>query len=87
MREGVWTRGEFTELEAWVAGRSRTVVVTREAIEQYLALRAGEAAGMSADERRRFVSGNVALVVAAANRKADATDLGVGPITLSGGEL
>lgn len=87
MRDGVWTRGEDTEFEAWIDGGSRTIAVTREAIEHYLALRAEEAAAMSADERRRFVRENISLAVAAASRKANTADTGAQPLTLLGGEL
>jgi len=69
MRDGVWTRGENTELEVWIAGQARSVVVTPEAIAHYLALTPDEAATMGAEERRRFVGDNISLVTAAANRK------------------
>jgi hypothetical protein len=87
MRDGVWTRGEITELDAWISGESRTVAVTREAIENYLAVSPEEAAAMSADERRRFVRNNISLVVAAANRKAHASDHAADAITIRRGEL
>jgi hypothetical protein len=71
MREGVWTHGEDTGFEAWVGEKSRKVIVTREAIEDYLRLDPVRAAAMSAEERRVFVIDNLAVVIAAANRKTD----------------
>lgn len=58
MREGVWTHGEDTGFEAWVGEKSREVIVTREAIEDYLRLDPVRAAAMSAEERRVFVLDN-----------------------------
>jgi hypothetical protein len=74
MREGVWTHGGDTGFEAWVGDQSRKVIVTREAIEDYLRLDSVRAAAMSAEERRRFVIDNLAIVIAAANRKTDSAD-------------
>jgi hypothetical protein len=74
MREGVWTHGEDTGFEAWVAEKSRKVIVTREAIEDYLRLDPVRAAAMSAEERRHFVIENLAIMIAAANRKTNPED-------------
>jgi hypothetical protein len=87
MPDGVWTRGENTQLEAWIAGESRTIIVTREAIEDYLRLGPEEAAAMSAEDRRRFVIANLPLVIAAANRKIDPIDRAADLITIRTGEL
>ncbi|MEA3057462.1 MAG: hypothetical protein QOF34_277 [Sphingomonadales bacterium] len=74
MTEGVWTHGGDTGFEAWVGERSRKVIVTREAIEDHLRLDPVAAAAMSAEDRRRFVIDNLAIVIAAANRKTDPAD-------------
>jgi hypothetical protein len=74
MPDGVWTHGDDTAFEAWVAERSRRVVVTREAIEEYLQLDPQRAAAMFAEERRNFVTDNLPLVIAAADRKTDPSD-------------
>ena len=74
MPDGVWTRGDDTAFEAWVAERSRRVVVTREAIEEYLQLDPQRAAAMSAEKRRNFVIDNLPIVIAAANRKTGPSD-------------
>ena len=74
MPEGVWTHGDDTTFEAWVGDRSRRVVVTREAIEDYLQLDRERAAAMSAEERRNFVADKLSIVIAAANRKIDPLD-------------
>jgi hypothetical protein len=87
MRDGVWTRGENTELEVWIGGQARAVVVTSEAIEHYLALTPEEAAIMSANERRKFVRDNISVVVAAANRNILANVDSLDMITIRSGEL
>lgn len=74
MREGVWTHGDDTGFEAWVGEKSRKVIVTREAIEDYLRLDPVRAAAMSAEERRLFVIDNLAVMIAAANKKTDPAD-------------
>ena len=87
MREGVWTHGRDTSLQAWIAGESRTIVVTTEAIETYLKLGPAKAIDMTADERRKFVEGHLALVIAAANRKAEPSDHAAEPVIIRRGEL
>lgn len=87
MRGGVWTHGQNTEFEAWIAGESRTVVVTRAAIETYLGLSPERAAAMSPEERVDFVSDNLPLFIAAANRKADAKDRAEDLITIRQGDV
>jgi hypothetical protein len=87
MREGVWTHGENTEFEAWVAGESRTIVVTREAIEDYLRLSPEAAAAMPARERADFVRQNLAAVIVAATRKIDPSEQEVEIITLRSSDL
>lgn len=74
MREGVWTHGEDTGFEAWVAEKSRKVIVTRQAIEDYLGLDPVRAAALSHEARRDFVIDNLALIIAAANRKTNPSD-------------
>jgi hypothetical protein len=87
MREGVWTRGRDTALQAWISGESRTIVVTPEAIEEYLKLGPARAADITAEERRKFVEGRLALVIAAANRKAETSDHPAEPVMIRRGEL
>jgi hypothetical protein len=87
VREGVWTHGRDTSLQAWIAGESRTIVVTADAIEDYLKLGPAEAADMSALERRRFIERNIALVIDAANRKAQQSDHPAEPVIIRKGEL
>ena len=87
MRDGVWSRGDNTELEVWIAGQARSVVVTSEAIAHYLALTPDEAAVMGAEERRRFVRDNISLVAASANSKVKRKDGAAASITIHSGEL
>jgi hypothetical protein len=87
MRDGVWSRGDNTELEVWIAGQARSVVVTSEAIAHYLALTPEEAAAMDAEERRRFVRDNISLVAASANSKVKREDGAPASITIHSGEL
>jgi hypothetical protein len=83
----VWTQGANTELEAWVAAKSRKVIVTREAIEDYLRLDRAAAEAMTAQDRRNFVRDNLPLVIAAANRKTDAAAPVTQAVTIGAGEL
>jgi hypothetical protein len=87
MRQGVWTRGTNTETDAWIAGESRTIVVTKEAIEAYLHLSVRSAAAMTAEQRRHFVEARLPMVISAATRKASATDHAGDSITIRRGEL
>ncbi|MEP6982252.1 MAG: hypothetical protein ABI853_01230 [Sphingomicrobium sp.] len=83
----MWTHGHNTEFEARIAGESRTIVVTSEAIEDYLALDPDGAASMSPEERVNFVSDNLPLFIAAANRKIDPIDRAADLITIRTGEI
>jgi hypothetical protein len=87
MTDRVWTEGSRTKLEGWIAGESRTIVVTREAVETYLGLGPARAAAMTAEDRREFVEDHVALVIAAAARKVDPSDRATDLVTIRGGEL
>ena len=87
MREGVWTHGQDTTLQAWIAGESRTIAVTREAIEDYLKLDPERAGDMTAEQRSSFVRENVALVIAAAHRKAEQGDHAEDVLVIRRGEL
>jgi len=87
MREGVWTHGENTELEAWVGGQTRKIAVTRGAIEDYLGLEPEKAAGMSAEARCKFVRDHLRTVIAAAKRKMEPTDHAADLVTVRRGEL
>jgi hypothetical protein len=87
MREGVWTHGTDTALQAWIAGESRTVVVTREAIEDFLKLGPKEAGDMTAEHRSSFVREHLAMVIASANRKAERSDHAEDLVVIRTGEL
>jgi hypothetical protein len=87
MRLGVWTHGQNTEFEAWVAGERRTVIVTREAIGDYLQLSPEQAVAITAAERAAFVRDNLAVVIAAATRKIDPSEQEVERITLRSSDL
>jgi hypothetical protein len=87
MRDGVWTHGSDTALQAWIAGASRTIVVTREAIEDHLALAPQQAAEMTAAQRCEFVTDHLAQVIAAADRKAVRSDHPADPVMIRTGEL
>lgn len=87
MRDGVWTHGENAELEAWIAGESRKVAVTREAIEDDLGLSPDKAAAIPAEDRCKFVRDHLATVLAAANRKIDPIDRAADLVVIRTGEL
>ena len=83
----IWTNGGNTELEAWVAGESRRVIVTREAIDGYLRLDPHEAVPMSAADRREFVRLHLREIIEAANRKLAATSETAHIVKIQSGEL
>jgi cobyrinic acid a,c-diamide synthase len=83
----VWTNGDNTELEAWIADESRVISVTRQAIEEYLRLEPEVAAVMPPGERLNFVREHLGLVMAAASRKSDPLDTEQDVVTIRSGEL
>ena len=87
MREGVWTHGQNTELQAWIGGESRQIAVTRAAIESYLDLKPDRAAAMSAEARCQFVRDHLGTVIAAAKRKMEPSDRAAEVVTIRAGEL
>ncbi|MGZ2412272.1 hypothetical protein ACUXST_001693 [Sphingomonas sp. F9_3S_D5_B_2] len=87
MRDGVWAHGEYTEFEAWIAGESRKIAVTRQAIDTYLSLTPDQSAVVTAEQRCAFVRDNLALVIAAANRKIDPSDPAADTVTIRGSDL
>ncbi len=64
--DAVRTSADRTLVDMWIDGKSRTVSVTRTAIETHLRLAPERAAAMSDEDRREFVRGNLKLVQSAA---------------------
>ena len=83
----IWTHGGNTELEAWIAGESRRVIVRKEAIDGYLRLDPNEGAAMSAADRREFVRLHLREIIGAANRKLAATSETAHIVKIESGDL
>jgi hypothetical protein len=64
--DSVRTMGDSTLVDLWIEGKFRAIIISRQAIEAYLQLPAGDAAGMSETDRREFVRTHLGLVVTAA---------------------
>jgi hypothetical protein len=64
--DAVRTSADRTLVDMWIDGKSRTVSVSRAAIEAHLRLSPERAASMSDEDRREFVRGNLRLVQSAA---------------------
>ena len=64
--DSVRTMGDSVLVDLWIKGKFRAITVSRQAIEAYLQLGAGDAAGMTENDRREFVRTHLSLVVTAA---------------------
>ena len=83
----IWTHGGNTELEAWIGGESRRVIVTGAAIDAYLRSHPNEAVATSAADRREFVRLHLREIIEAANRKLAATSETAHIVKIQSGEL
>jgi len=63
--DSVRTMGDSTLVDLWIEGKFRAISISRQAIEAYLRLPAGDAS-MSETDRREFVRTHLGLVVTAA---------------------
>jgi hypothetical protein len=86
--DAVRTSGDQTLVDMWNEGKSRTVSISRAAIEAHLQLNPDRAAAMTDDDRREFVRGNLKLLATAASeivqsgdRDATTVDIDVGQFT------
>ena len=86
--DAVRTSADRTLVDMWIDGKSRTVSISRAAIEAHLQLSPDRAASMTDEDRREFVRGNLKLlataaseIVQAGNRDAAAVDIDVGQFT------
>jgi hypothetical protein len=85
--DAVRTSGDRTLVDMWIDGKSRTVSVTRAAIEAHLRVAPDRAASMTDDDRREFVRGNLKLVATAATELVRATDPDALRVELDAGQL
>jgi len=67
--DSVRTMGDSVLVDLWIEGKFRAITVSRQAIEAYLQLGAGEAAAMGENDRREFVRTHLSLVVKAATAR------------------
>ena len=86
--DAVRTSGDQTLVDMWIDGKSRTVSISRAAIEAHLQLNPDRAAVMTDEDRREFVRGNLKLLATAASeivqsgdRDATTVDIDVGQFT------
>jgi hypothetical protein len=86
--DAVRTSADRTLVDMWIDGKSRTVSISRAAIEAHLRLTPDRAASMTDEDRREFVRGNLKLLATAASelvRQGDANaitvDIDVGQFT------
>ena len=67
--DSVRAMGDSVLVDLWIQGKFRAITVSRQAIEAYLQLGAGDAAAMSENDRREFVRTHLSLVVGAATAR------------------
>src|SRR6185369_4177919 len=86
--DAVRTSADRTLVDMWIDGKSRTVSISRAAIEAHLRLTPDRAAAMTDEDRREFVRGNLKLIATAASElvrqgdgNATAVDIDVGQFT------
>jgi hypothetical protein len=72
--DSVRTSGENTLIDVWIAGKMRSIAVSREAIAGFLQLPPDRAAALSDEDRREFVRTHLSLVVSEANHRLRDTD-------------
>jgi len=71
--DSVRTSGDSALVDMWIAGKLRSIVVSRGAIEAFLQLRPDKAAAMTDDDRREFVRTHLGEVITAATSKLHRT--------------
>jgi hypothetical protein len=65
----VRTLGDSTLVDVWIQGKSRSITISRPAIEAYLELSQEDSQAMTETERCEFVRTHLALVVSAASAR------------------
>jgi hypothetical protein len=65
----VRTMGDSTLVDVWIQGKSRSITISRQAIEAYLQLSTQEAEAMTEADRSEFVRKHLSLVVGAASAR------------------
>ena len=86
--DAVRTSADRTLVDMWIDGKSRTVSISRAAIESHLRLTPDRAAAMTDEDRREFVRGNLKLLATAASElvrqgdgNATTVDIDIGQFT------
>jgi hypothetical protein len=85
--DAVRTSGDTTLVDMWIGGKSRTVSVTKAAIEAHLRLSPERAEQMSADDRCEFVRANLRLLAATATDIVCQGDPNVTAVVIDAGHL
>ena len=83
--DSVRTSGETTLLDMWIAGKLRSISVSRAAVEAWLQLPPGRST--TDDERREFVRTHLGEVVTVATQKLERTDPAAGAISIDAADL
>ena len=85
--DAVRTSADRTLVDMWIDGKSRTVSISRAAIEAHLRLTPERAAAMSDEDRREFVRANLKLLASAATELVRANDPNASTVDIDVGEF
>ena len=85
--DSVRTIGDCTFVDVWIAGKLRSISVTREAVEAFLRGASEPASSPSDAERSEFVRTHLGLVTTAAARKLRDADPAADAVTIDGADL
>jgi len=85
--DAVRTSADRTLVDMWIDGKSRTVSISRAAIEAHLRLTPERAADMSDEDRREFVRANLKLLATAASELVRAGDANASAVDIDVGEF
>jgi len=85
--DAVRTSADRTLVEMWIDGKSRTVSISRAAIEAHLRLTPDRAAAMTDEDCREFVRGNLKLLASAATELVRANDPNALAVDIDVGEF
>jgi hypothetical protein len=85
--DAVRTSADRTLVDMWIDGKSRTVSISRAAIEAHLRLTPDRAAAMTDEDRREFVRANLKLLATAASELVRAGDANASAVDIDVGEF
>ena len=85
--DAVRTSADRTLVDMWIDGKSRTVSISRAAIEAHLRLTPDRAAAMTDDDRREFVRANLKVLATAASELVRAGDSNAATVDIDVGQF